>query len=458
MESERPQDAIEAVLSRGDFVSDLNLGRVIKASTGGEPLDEMLVQHARVDGIALRKRLEKWMAGGISTPLSWAKSDSKFTPITKHTPLIERRAIGVDVPVLRALWRGVGKHLTDAEAKAELATQASIPMHAGTSLSRAIGELELDPSYRRLQDLLEGGRLISDLLADLSDRAGTGVRLLWFLEVAGAIQRTPAERVPAPRLAMHTSTLSSALPSTMDPAMAKLVAAVQEGYDLRMKSDYYSFLMISRSSPAERVQKTCGRLQQRWAAAADKPALPSATRAQVEELMSTLPLVYRTLADPARREEYDRRLAAGRAPTVGGLRGADRAALAATRRVDGSSDGASPGDLAAAQERLDAEDYPRAAGILDHLRMQSPSDPDVLAALGWARFHMGGDGGAEAAEDYLRLALTFEPAHPKALEYAAKVALDQGQSEVAESRLRRLLAKDPSARWARKALREIQSV
>jgi predicted Zn-dependent protease len=252
--------------------------------------------------------------------------------------------------------------------------------------------------------------------------------------------------------------MDPAMPNTMDPAMAKLVAAVQEGYDLRMQSDYYSFLMISRSSPAERVRKTCGRLQQRWAAAAGKPELPPATRAQVEELMSTLPLVYRTLADPARREEYDRRLAAGRAPTVGGLRGADRAALAATRRVDGSSDGASPGDLAAAQERLDAEDYPRAAGILDHLRMQSPSDPDVLAALGWARFHMGGDGGAEAAEDYLRLALTFEPAHPKALEYAAKVAIDQGQSEVAESRLRRLLAKDPSARWARKALREIQSV
>ncbi len=456
LESDRPQDAIEAVLVKGDFVSDLNLGRIIKSSTGGEPLDDLLVRHARVDAAAVRKRLEKWMMGAISAPLGWAKSDSRFVPVVKHTPLIERRAIGVDIPVLRALWRGVGKHMTDAEAKSDLAAQPPKPLYASPTLQRAIDELDLDPSYRRLADALQGGKTIDVLLSQLDDRAGTGVRLLWFLEVAGAIVRTPTSVATGPRPLPGEARASRPGAIGVDPAVAKLAAAVQEGYDLRMQGDYYSFLMISRASPGERIKKTCLRLQHRWSSTAERKDLPAATRAQVEELLSALPLVYRTLADPTRREEYDRRLAAGRAPTVGGLRGADRAALDSTRRNEGRDDGASPGDLAAAQELLDAEDYGRAAAILDRLRMQNPSDPDVLAALGWARFHVGGDGGADAAEDYLRLALTFEPSHLKALEYAARVALEQGQSDVAESRLRRLVARDGSLRWARKALRELQ--
>jgi len=454
LESDRPQDSIESVLIKGDFVSDLNLGRIIKSSTGGEPLDDLLVRHARVDASPLRKRLEKWMMGAISTPLGWAKSDSRFTPVAKHSALVERRAIGVAVPVLRALWRGVGKHLTDAEAKADLASHAGELLYASPTFERAVAELDLDAAYQRLGQMLEGGATIDILLHRLTDRAGTGVRLLWFLEVAGAIQRAPPETAGPRRLSAGRASVPSA-PAGLDPAMAKLVAAVQEGYDLRMQGDYYSFLMISRSSPGDRIKKTCGRLQQRWSSTAGRGDLPPETQRLVEELLGALPLVYRTLADPARREEYDRRLAAGRAPTVGGLRGADRSALENTRRAGGARDGASPGDLSAAQECLDAGDHARAAGILEQLRMQNPSDPDVLAALGWARFHLG-EGGAEAAEDYLRLALTFEPSHDKALEYAAKVALEQGQTDVAESRLRRLLAKDPSQRWARKELRALQ--
>jgi hypothetical protein len=455
LQSERAKDSVEAVLVKGGFVSDMNLGRILKSSTGGESIDELLVRHARADADALHRRLERWMMGAISTPLGWPRSDCRLIPVVKHLPLIERLAIGVHVPVLRALWRGVGRHLTDGEARADLAALPAQLLWSTSTLPLALRELDLDPAYQGLQEVLDQGRMLADVLTDITDRAGTLVRLMWFLEVAGTVRRGPPGPDPEP-VTPPTAEAEPVDEAPLDPEVVKLVAAVEDGHDLRMQGDYYRFLMISRNSPAERIVMTCRRLQRRWGATAERADLPEPARALVQELLGTLPLVYRTLSDPTRRAEYDRRLQAGRAPTAGGLQAADRSVLDATKRVDGTSGGATPGDLAAAQERLDAGDFAKAAGILDYLRRENPSDPDVLAALGWARFQLGGDSGADAAEDYLRLALTFEPTHLKALEYASKLAIQQGENDVAESRLRRLLAKDPNARWARRALRAIQ--
>ncbi len=477
LESDRPQDSLESVLVKGKFISDLNLRRLLRAATGGEPLDALLVRHARVDRDALHKRLVRWMMGAVSTPVGWPRSDTTFTAVKEHTDLVERQAIGVHIPVLRALWRGVGKHMTAGEAKTELSALPPNPLLAGSSLPIALRELDLDSSHQRLGELLAAGRRTDELIAEVGDRAGTVVRLLWFLEAAGAIRRgiVPTSR-PAPALRGRRPTAAqmeaTRVPGAPSPGplgrgarpsggrrvhgeLDKLVAAVEDGHDRRMQGDYYRFLMIGRESPAQRIESTCDRLQQRWTSTLARTDLPDDTRERVAELISVLPLVHRTLVDPKRRAEYDRRLAAGRAPTVGGIRGADTSVLESTKRAEGG--GASPGDLAAATELIDDGDFERAAAILDHLRMHHPSEPDIMAALGWARFHIGGEAGADAAEDYLRLALTFEPSHAKALEYASRVAMESGRNDVAESRLRRLLARDPSVSWARKALRDLQA-
>jgi cytochrome c-type biogenesis protein CcmH/NrfG len=54
----------------------------------------------------------------------------------------------------------------------------------------------------------------------------------------------------------------------------------------------------------------------------------------------------------------------------------------------------------------------------------------------------------------LLLALTFDPAHPRALEYFARMAMDQGDVETARNRLLQLLQVDPDAAWARTALED----
>ena len=94
--------------------------------------------------------------------------------------------------------------------------------------------------------------------------------------------------------------------------------------------------------------------------------------------------------------------------------------------------------------------------MLHELRNAHPSCPDTLAALGWAGWRTGNHGtnAYDSPTDFLLLALTFDPAHTKALEYFARMAMDQGDVEAARNRLLQLLQVDPGANWARSALEE----
>ena len=94
--------------------------------------------------------------------------------------------------------------------------------------------------------------------------------------------------------------------------------------------------------------------------------------------------------------------------------------------------------------------------MLSELRHIHPSCPDTLAALGWAGWRTGNHGtnAYDSPTDFLLLALTFDPAHHKALEYFARMAMDQGDVETARNRLLQLLQVKPEADWARSALEE----
>ena len=81
------------------------------------------------------------------------------------------------------------------------------------------------------------------------------------------------------------------------------------------------------------------------------------------------------------------------------------------------------------------------------------------ADLGWAEWRTKGaaKNDTEPADEYLRLALTFEPAHTRALEYHARIAMDTGNKDEAIARLKRILKADSSANWARQAIAGIES-
>jgi hypothetical protein len=106
------------------------------------------------------------------------------------------------------------------------------------------------------------------------------------------------------------------------------------------------------------------------------------------------------------------------------------------------------------QTLIEDGDFETAFVHLQKLRDADPSSPDILAALGWAawRSEAHGTNAYDGPEDFLLLALTFDPEHPKSLEYFARIAIETGDIESARNRLLQVLQADPDAGWAREAL------
>jgi len=192
--------------------------------------------------------------------------------------------------------------------------------------------------------------------------------------------------------------------------------------------------------------------------------LPAQTQERVKELVAALDAVTQTLCTERLRKAYDRKLAEGRAPSLeeaaaSGLVFAEKPLSAAGARP---SDKQGPSDEMPTQPEPEGGHHGRArrlmaggnfrpaVALLDSARQASPSDPSVLADLGWARWRSS-DGGADAAkqaEEYLQMALMFAPSHPSALEYMARIAMDRGDEDALKMRLKNLVAAVPEAGWA----------
>ena len=102
-------------------------------------------------------------------------------------------------------------------------------------------------------------------------------------------------------------------------------------------------------------------------------------------------------------------------------------------------------------------DFDTAYRLLSNIRKDRPSCPYTLAALGWTAWRTEnlGTNAYDGPEDFLLLALTFNAAHPKALEYYARIAIEKGEKENARNRLLQVLKATPNAPWAEEALAEL---
>jgi tetratricopeptide (TPR) repeat protein len=345
----------------------------------------------------------------------------------------------------------------------------------------------------------------------MSDPAGNLTKLLWLLEVVGLLSRTGRARVedadlvhrmsvraevggpasesagektgqepqvtPPPQEAPKGDASARSENSRMRAAALRaaaqdpktLSAAIRADHKRRMGKTYYEFLDVGADSSPTAIQTVCSRLLRRWQGASRNKALPSDVRALADELAKGCALVARTLGDPARKQEYDRRMARGQAPKLEGIRGARAEAIRSTnprgRHPDSTAPQTDPhlravptgsDEHAKARELLARSDFDAAVPLLQRARRKAPSDPGVLAELGWAVYKAQGKAHNPAeADEFLRLAMTFDPQHAAGLEYLARIAVDGKDQELAARRLRKLLGANPNHRWARRAVAKL---
>ena len=104
-------------------------------------------------------------------------------------------------------------------------------------------------------------------------------------------------------------------------------------------------------------------------------------------------------------------------------------------------------------------DHERARKLLERARRDSPSSPDILADLGWCTWMVQGrtTGDASESEEFLRLAVAFDPRHASALEFLARIAVERGDTDDARQRVKALLRVVPSSGWGNQTLQSLGS-
>lgn len=226
----------------------------------------------------------------------------------------------------------------------------------------------------------------------------------------------------------------------------------------RMGKDYYAFLGVDPDASLKEIRKAYKRLARHWKAAATAEGLPSEAVDIARDLSTAARRVWQTMSDQTLRQAYNRRLAQGSAPLVRSSTRSARSASAHATTLQSStlrSRTIPPweGHFRQAQQLMENADFDRAKRLLERARRDNPSSADVLAGLGWCTWMTRGftPESGEAAEEYLRLAATFDPHHVKALEYLARIAVKVGDRDTAKSRVQMLLRVVPDHAWALRA-------
>jgi hypothetical protein len=244
--------------------------------------------------------------------------------------------------------------------------------------------------------------------------------------------------------------------TTRRPERPITPARVSADHAKRMNRDFYGFLGIKAGAPMDVVDRRCRHMVQRWGAAQELE-LDEATRRKLDQLLHGLKIVWQTLTNEDRKDEYDRRMNEGHAPQVDEIRRAlqgSEQGQEASEPIADAQDAADDAGIEMARRLISRGAYGPACQILERLRRAEPSSPEVLSELGWAVWKARGSNASDEndPEDYITLALTFAPRHAQALEYHARIAFERGDLEALQDRLDRLLSADRENEWALEVL------
>jgi CheY-like chemotaxis protein len=414
-----------------------------------------------------------------------------------------------EVNPLHALWRGARQHLSPSSAESTLAELGSRHLGRTPTFNRLFGHLADTPVLRRLGEALAQPLTIPSLRDAAGGDRTTVDRALWLMLQAGLVypadapREDPVARISAPSLASaprvvvgerghptapasiehdllrRTSerivsfepTASRLSQERVAPVTAPLTAAEVEPTILRdhvtrLDLDHYAFLNVAWDAGRAEIEAAYARLAPRYRLRGLAEGVHPDTRARARELLGRLVLAVDDLTDPRRREDYDKRLAAGAAAiTRSRLAAIAPPSTASLPAVSVPPDLPRTGAGQDLPDRVQREvrerwrhgreamaqlDWKRAYAVLDGLRAIAPSEAGILADLGWSRWMAGpqDERTAEKSLEWIQLALTFDPDHRLAAEGEARILHAIGREDALRRALCRLLRVRPDHAWA----------
>jgi tetratricopeptide (TPR) repeat protein len=245
---------------------------------------------------------------------------------------------------------------------------------------------------------------------------------------------------------------------------------VDGDHEHRIGRGPYAYLGVLEDADDETISRAASTLARRWRQAEQDDTLPEATRTKARELHAGVALAQKIIGSQKNREAYNRRRESTGELfiTATGLKeGPPRNTAASSSKSRGgksrrgtsrSSSAQGNASLIERARKLMADgEFRGAVSLLKQAREADPSSPEVFAALGWATWKVGGERAAEDAEDYLRLALTFDARSTEALTSLGKLYLSQSRTDHARAVLKMLVRLDPDSVWAKRKLAEVDT-
>ena len=409
----------------------------------------------------------------VAQSLEWATGEWRFIPAPAIDPESIDPGLLPEPVTLGGLWSGVKQHLAMDEAM-PVVTSVEV-FERAADFEEWFPLLGAEAPLDELPAALADGCGMDELYRRLPDRSGNLVKLLWLIHQAALFagqvdqraemssmleglrtdDRAETERASSSSSSGTDEPVASRPRRTRDPA-----TVIKRDYDQRMGKDYYTFLGVEADAPKPVIEKRARQLAGRWHAAVRHKATPVEVKELAKELATGVQLVFRTLTDPKRRVEYDRRAAAGQAPLLRPIKATALSSPASRmpqrpepETATDEQSGGAPTMVERIQHFIDGGEWKLAASLLEEARLTSPSDPEVLAHLGWVTWNLERD--REAAQELLQLAVAFDKEHLNAICYLGKLALDVGDDEAAHKWLTRVMELDRSQRWAQRALRKL---
>jgi len=490
--SDLPEEDLGRTLANANLIPEKQVDYLREKLSDGENLEHAIVMSGALSAGQIAEHKRGRLQTGIGSPLLWGSGEWSFEAFAGTQPRDIEPELRPETNALAALWAAVQLHVS-MDTVFPTVTDPAAGMIAMDPLCSALfSSLDVDKDFENLPDAIGDGCLVEDIFRQIPDASGNLVKLLWFLETVGLLHRekrphdgmiddqlrrateaeppaqtptqTPSQPAAPKKATQAPKSPRPAPPSSPEPgdedrAKKKRPPLTDDqlraAHRRRMGRDFYAFLGLPQDAPKHSVDRKCKGLARRWRLPGKQRELPEDVVQKVEELLGGVQIVWRTLTDDQHRAEYDKRHAQGRAPKVGDLRGAS-----ATPKPSSSSKAApDPGPtLAPAHARarglLEQGKHKEALTVLKELRVDNPSDPDIMADLGWATWKIQGAKNGDA-EEFLRLALTFDDRHLLGLEYLAKVLVEKGDTDTARVLVQRLSKLNPDSIWAKKALKNL---
>jgi len=483
-QSDLQDDELSRTLVNANLVPAKQMKWVKEKLSKGERLEDALVMSGAITTEQLAEHKQARLKVNIGSPLVWGSGEWTFTPaLGIHADRIDPK-LRPESDCLSAMWAAVVQHVSMDAVFPYVTDQKAGNIELDPICPALFPAFEVDEALQGVPDTLMDGAEVDDVFRMVPDSSGNLVKLLWFLEAAGMAKR--AGRAPSttlndlieevcntPRQAVPDATPS---PPTKEkkkrgdargrrqattPKKRVLDAPtddqIRTSHRKRIGRDYYAFLGLPPTAASAGIDRKCKALARRWRSAQNDRTLPQDVQEKLEAMLAGVQLVWRILTNPDKRAEYDKRLSRGRAPRVGDLRASTTAPMSGAGtpqvEIEEESDALSS-EHRKAKDLIGKGDFAKAMPYLKKARLDEPSSPDIMADLGMVTWKLKGTKNGDA-EEFLRLALTFNPEHSGALETLARISVESNELDLAKKLLNKLLkvADDPS--WAKRALKNL---